>query len=325
MKRCGCRFSRSWWKTCLRSPCASGDLSVVSGRDRSRTLTATPFAGNQIPDRNDQPGLCWHYEVPLPAAERRAVLTQSSITTCRTSRRPSTAIRAIPVSTRTSPPSRASSADLPKGAAESTAAVQLLLQQPQRIGSGRRGSAPAEGLESDWRLQLRHHAPHRKRASRRMDWICINYQLRHSGVARSRIKSDLAPYIQEGQSFLQNVNTTPNVRITGFQRTGGVGSNSQQTQTYQFLDNVTMTEGKHTYKFGADYRYLTALYTSVFDSLWLGRYNFTSSVHRINHRQPVRSFPAGRPKQRHHRHRALSRHQRLGDRPMLSMRRTIGK
>ncbi len=88
----------------------------------------------------------------------------------------------------------------------------------------------------------------------------------------------LTPYIQQNKSFLEKVNATPNVRIAGFQRTGGVGSSIQQTQTYQFLDNVTMTEGKHTYKFGMDYRYLTALYSSVFDTLWLGRYNFTSSV-----------------------------------------------
>ena len=117
------------------------------------------------------------------------------------------------------------------------------------------------------------------------------------GISGSAIENQvgLAPYIQEGQSFLQNVNTTPNVRISGFQRTGGVGSNSQQTQTYQLLDNVTMTEGKHTYKFGADYRYLTALYTSVFDSLWLGRYNFTNSVIGSTIGNPFAAFLQGVP------------------------------
>src|SRR5262249_37946317 len=44
-----------------------------------------------------------------------------------------------------------------------------------------------------------------------------------------------------------------------------------------FLDNLTWTHGTHTAKFGGDFRYLTALYTSVFDALWLGRYNFTNS------------------------------------------------
>jgi Carboxypeptidase regulatory-like domain/TonB dependent receptor len=105
----------------------------------------------------------------------------------------------------------------------------------------------------------------------------------------------LTPYIQQSHAFLQQVATTPNVRIAGFQRTGGVGSNRQQTQTYQFLDNVTMTEGKHTYKFGMDYRYLTALYTSVFDTLWLGRYNFTSSVIGSTIGQPFAAFLLGVP------------------------------
>jgi hypothetical protein len=105
------------------------------------------------------------------------------------------------------------------------------------------------------------------------------HQATSYGISGSSIEDavGLTPYITEGRSFLEDVNTTPNVRISGFQRTGGVGSNRQQTQTFQFLDNVTMTEGKHTYKFGGDFRYLTALFTSVFDSLWLGRYNFTNS------------------------------------------------
>jgi len=112
----------------------------------------------------------------------------------------------------------------------------------------------------------------------RAGWTGL-HQIQSYGISGSGIENELGltPYITEGQSFLQNVNTAPNVRIAGFQRTGGVGSNIQQTQTYQFLDNVTYTSGKHTVKVGADYRYLTALYTSVFDTLWLGRYNFTNS------------------------------------------------
>ena len=105
----------------------------------------------------------------------------------------------------------------------------------------------------------------------------------------------IAPYITQSPDFLKAVDATPNVRITGFQRTGGVGSAIQQTQTYQFLDNVTMTEGKHTYKFGGDYRYLTALYTSVFDTLWLGRYNFTSSVIGSTIGNPYAAFLLGVP------------------------------
>ena len=81
----------------------------------------------------------------------------------------------------------------------------------------------------------------------------------------------------------------------GTARTGGAASNRQQTQTYQFLDNVTWTGGKHTAKFGGDYRYLTALYTSVFDSLWLGRYNFTNSVLGSTIGNPYAGFLLGVP------------------------------
>ena len=123
------------------------------------------------------------------------------------------------------------------------------------------------------------------------------HQIQGFGINGGQIEDQvgLTPYIQQSKSFLDKVNATPNVRIAGFQRTGGVGSNIAQTQTYQFLDNVTMTEGKHTYKFGMDYRYLTALYTSVFDTLWLGRYNFTSSVIGKTIGQPFAAFLLGVP------------------------------
>jgi len=105
----------------------------------------------------------------------------------------------------------------------------------------------------------------------------------------------LTPYITQGRSFVQGVDAVPNIRIAGFQRTGGVGSSIQQTQTYQFLDNVTVSRGKHTYKLGGDLRYLTALYTSVFDTLWLGRYNFTGSVIGSTIQNPFAAFLQGVP------------------------------
>jgi hypothetical protein len=97
------------------------------------------------------------------------------------------------------------------------------------------------------------------------------------GIPASTIAQQvgIAPYLSQN---LAGVSTTPNIRISGFQRTGGLNSSLNQTQTFQVLDNLTWTHGQHTAKFGGDYRYLTALYTSVFASLWLGRYNFTNSA-----------------------------------------------
>ena len=73
-------------------------------------------------------------------------------------------------------------------------------------------------------------------------------------------------------------NAVPNFVISGFQSTGGSASSISQTSTYQVLDNLTWTKGHHTFKFGGDYRYLKALYTNVFASQRLGRYNFNNSV-----------------------------------------------
>jgi Carboxypeptidase regulatory-like domain len=130
----------------------------------------------------------------------------------------------------------------------------------------------------------------------RMGWTGF-HQILSYGIngATAEDETGLTPYITEGRSFLQGVDAVPNVRIAGFQRTGGVGSAIQQTQTYQFLDNVTFAEGKHTYKLGGDFRYLTALYTSVFDTLWLGRYNFTSSVIGSTIQNPFAAFLQGVP------------------------------
>jgi hypothetical protein len=70
----------------------------------------------------------------------------------------------------------------------------------------------------------------------------------------------------------------PNFNITGFQATGGTGSSLGANKTEQLLDTVTWTKEKHTVKVGADYRYLTGLYTNVFSSRRLGQYSFNGSV-----------------------------------------------
>jgi hypothetical protein len=70
----------------------------------------------------------------------------------------------------------------------------------------------------------------------------------------------------------------PNFNITGFQPTGGSGSSLGANKTWQLLDTLTWTKDKHTVKVGADYRYLTGLYTNVFSSRRLGAYSFNDSV-----------------------------------------------
>ena len=73
-------------------------------------------------------------------------------------------------------------------------------------------------------------------------------------------------------------NAVPNFKITGLQSTGGQASSRARNGTFQTLDTFSWTKQQHTFKFGADYRYLTGLYTNVFATSRLGSYTFNSSV-----------------------------------------------
>jgi len=72
---------------------------------------------------------------------------------------------------------------------------------------------------------------------------------------------------------------TPTITLTGFagSRPQNVDINPSQG-TYQVLDTVTFTRSKHTMKFGADFRYLSALFTNVFQDYRLGEYQFNGST-----------------------------------------------
>ena len=48
--------------------------------------------------------------------------------------------------------------------------------------------------------------------------------------------------------------------------------------TYQALDTITWTKAKHTMKFGGDWRYLGAYFTSVFSDFQMGTYNFSGAA-----------------------------------------------
>lgn len=73
-------------------------------------------------------------------------------------------------------------------------------------------------------------------------------------------------------------NAVPNFNIAGFQQTGGNASTYTRNQTFQIMDNLTWSKGSHTFKFGADYRYLTGISQNVYAALRLGQYNFNGAV-----------------------------------------------
>lgn len=69
----------------------------------------------------------------------------------------------------------------------------------------------------------------------------------------------------------------PNFSILGFQPTGGVNPYLQKSFIFQILDNFTWTRGKHTFKFGGDFRRMSDHDDNVFGSWRFGQYGFNGS------------------------------------------------
>lgn len=70
----------------------------------------------------------------------------------------------------------------------------------------------------------------------------------------------------------------PRVTITGFAGvTEQVVFTRPHEATYQFLDNLTWIQGKHTMKFGVDYRHMNVFFGDGFTSSMLGQYTFNGS------------------------------------------------
>jgi hypothetical protein len=128
--------------------------------------------------------------------------------------------------------------------------------------------------------------------------ISGNHYATSYGIGASTIASELG---LTGFS-IPSGDAVPNVKIAGYQGTGGTASSLGANRTMQLLDTVTYTKGKHTMKFGADYRYLTGLYTNVFANRRLGVYNFNGSVissllsnGNVTNYEPFESFLLGYP------------------------------
>jgi hypothetical protein len=269
-----------------------GDLSAYSGQIKD--LSGTPFAGNQIPGSRIDPvsaGVL-KYLFPLPNAGAPNAISNNYV-------------QNFPV------PIGSNQGDMRVD--QNVTSKQAVFarftykyKQDQRIPCGAcastlNGTALGGAVqvpERDWSVTGAHNWVINPSMVNefRAGWTGL-HQATTFGFNGGQLEDQLGltPYIQQAHNFLQQVSATPNVRIAGFQRTGGVGSNHQQTQTYQFLDNLTWTKGRHTIRFGGDFRYLTALYTSVFDTLWLGRYNFTNSVIGSTIGNPYAAFLLGVP------------------------------
>jgi len=71
----------------------------------------------------------------------------------------------------------------------------------------------------------------------------------------------------------------PTLSIAGFMGIQGQQNDLNPHEgTYQAVDSLTWTQAKHTFKFGADWRYLSSLNTQVFNNYRLGDYTFNGSA-----------------------------------------------
>ena len=94
--------------------------------------------------------------------------------------------------------------------------------------------------------------------------------------------ADPATYVKEiGVNIpppYPTANAVPNFSIAGFQQTGGTNSSKGKNNTFQVLDNLTWTKGRHTMKYGGDFRHMTGYYSDVFANDQLGVYKYTGGV-----------------------------------------------
>ena len=74
------------------------------------------------------------------------------------------------------------------------------------------------------------------------------------------------------------VPTAPDVNITGFMVTGGGNPSVQHSNIVQFLDNLTLSKGKHTFKFGGDFRHMSDHDDNVFGNYRAGQYYFNNQT-----------------------------------------------
>jgi hypothetical protein len=118
----------------------------------------------------------------------------------------------------------------------------------------------------------------------------------HTGSSNSLPASVIASELNlQTAGPLPPGDASPTFKISGFTTASGASSSISQTSTIQVLDNFTLTKGKHTYKFGVDYRHVTALYTNVFASSRMGSYTFNNSVTKSIVGNAFASFLLGIP------------------------------
>lgn len=108
--------------------------------------------------------------------------------------------------------------------------------------------------------------------------ITGNHYSNGFGVTAAQIAAELGL----GPGFsIPSGDAVPGINISGYQSTSqffGTYSADGANRSMQLLDTLTWTKGKHTLKFGGDYRYLNGLYENSYAASRLGVYSFNGSV-----------------------------------------------
>lgn len=243
----------------------SGDLSAYTGAVLDPT-TGAPFPGNQIPSTRIAPlsQLALKNLFPTPNTGAPNAISNNFVVNFPT-----------PISSNQGDV-RADQRITSNQSFFARYTVKSKLAQATPTGSALLGSFVKP--EDDKALTVAHnwvigsHLVNELRAGMSSSNTSTSYNVLASDIANTL---GLTSYLPQAPP---SGNAVPNFKISGFQSTGGGASSISKTSTYQILDNVTWTKGKHTVKTGADYRYLKALYTNVFATTRLGSYTFNNSV-----------------------------------------------
>jgi len=101
-----------------------------------------------------------------------------------------------------------------------------------------------------------------------------NFNITGQGAANALGLTNLP---QQALGPLPSADYLPTIDVAGYVPIFGQSSNGNQG-TKQILETLTWINGKHTFKFGADYRRLHAYFNNVFYNILEGQYDFNGSV-----------------------------------------------
>jgi hypothetical protein len=242
----------------------NGDLSVYANKIY-QPGTGIPFANNQIPSSQISPIALnvLKYQFPLPNAGAPNAIVSNYIQNFPT-----------PIS------SKQGDLRIDKTISQSQTTYARFTYKHRDVIGAPSGSVligPISSPEIDYGLTIAHNFVITPTL---INELRAGYSGNHTRTTNGAVASVLANEIGITglPQALPSGNTEPNFSITGFQTTGGNSSSHGINNTKQILDSVTWTHGKHTFKFGADYRHMSGYFSDSKLGTRLGAYTYNGAV-----------------------------------------------